>query len=289
MVKCGYIGRLINISIEIIISDISELIISFVYEGLVRNIEKTIIHKICFKVLLILIMLLLVLLLCRSVNKGKKADDFVRELSFLLNGDERIIDYKKQGLTVYSIICNDKAVEQGNLFVVFDYNESNKWERSYENDFTELKPWKLELSDIDGDDIQEILIAVKKTTIFDDTVKNRMFIFNYLDGKLVKKWTGSQIAGTWRDFYVGELVPIPGNELIFISKEDSGREKLCIYYWFDFGFFMLADSDSFQYIEDVSILSENRIKLRYIEGDEYKDIVLRVKGEKLIEEVHDMK
>jgi hypothetical protein len=184
---------------------------------------------------------------------------------------------------VYALVSREGEKKFGDLFVAFHKRRNGGWERFYENDFKKLKPWKIEIADIDGNAEKEILIAVRKTTALDQTEKNRMFIFNFKNNKLVKKWTGSQIAGIWRDLYVDDIVSIPGNELIFIEKaKDGNAEQVSIYYWYEFGFLRLAISDEYPQVKKLSILGEGKLQISYKrEGKDETDSLI-VKGGKLI-------
>jgi len=204
------------------------------------------------------------------------------EIAALLKERETVIDYVQETTAVYAIISHSGRSDYGELLVIFQKNKSGIWERSYENDFKELKPWKIEVADIDGDGISEILTAVYKTTHFDEEERNRMFIFNYIDGILTKKWTGSDIAGNWNDFIVGDLLPMKGDELIFTQETDGKLEKISIYYWFDFGFLLLADSESYSDIQSVNILKENRLELKVSTGEKTR-VILTLKDNKIVE------
>ncbi len=188
------------------------------------------------------------------------------QLEKALTNKERLIDYAVDEGNVYAFVSTTEDSSYGDLLLVFNHDKNGEWKRSYENDFSGLKPWRIRLADIDGDGEKELITSVRKTTFYDKEEKNRLFIFNYRDGKLVKKWTGSDIAGSWEDFITGELVNTKGEELIFISKTKEGKERLLIYHWFDFGFLMLAQSADYQDIIDVAIVKENRIRITYNDG-----------------------
>ncbi len=217
-----------------------------------------------------------ILLLTKSPEVAK--DDDIKKLRSFLDKNELIVDYAISKNRAYVIVSRQKNSEYGDLLLILEDSGNNEWNRIYENDFTGLKPWKIITADIDGDGQEEILTAVRKTTIYDQNDENRLFVFNYSDNILVKKWTGSKIAGRWRSFYAGELLPIPGQELIFIEKKENGREQLSIYYWFDFGFIMLAKSDEYENITKLSISEENLIEIEY---DEKQTARLTVKEGKI--------
>lgn len=192
---------------------------------------------------------------------------------------EILIDYICEGSILYALINSEGNLEYGDYFVIFTKEREGVWTRTYDNNFEQLKPWKIESGDIDGDSEKELLIAVIKSTPFDPEIKNRMFIFNMKNGVLVKKWTGSRIAGDWRDYYVGDLVrDIPGDELIFIEQLEEGQERISVYSWFDFGFFLLADSDELPLVNRLIISGDNSLQISPEDGQTRQ---LIMKGGKL--------
>lgn len=224
-------------------------------------------------ILTVAVVYILFLTKAAAGNKEEKS-----KFSSLLDKNELPVDYAISGNRAYVIVSRQEDKTYGDLLLILEA-AGNEWVRIYENDFTDLKPWKIATADIDGDGQEEILTAVRKTTIYDQSEENRLFIFNYSNNILIKKWTGSKIAGRWRSFYAGELLPIPGCELIFIEKTENGKERLSIYYWFDFGFIMLAKSEEYENFSKLSILEENLIEIEY---DGKQTALLTVKEGKLI-------
>ncbi len=190
-------------------------------------------------------------------------------LERVLKSSETIIDYAIENNKAFLLVSTVKELGFGDLFLVLERKGEEQWVRVYENDFTLLKPWKLELGDVDGDGITDILTAVRKTTHYDPKERNRLFIFNYQEAGLVKKWTGSDIAGNWMDFEVGELVDTKGEEIVFLSREEEGREKLLAYAWYDFGFLMLAQSEEYEGISSVELCGGNLLRLTHSKGEDY--------------------
>lgn len=238
-----------------------------------QTIRKTTIIYIIF--LLITVVLLFGLYLSKLHKNSKEG------LSSVIEKNEILIDYTIDGSLAYTLINRNGTKEYGDLFVVFERTD-NSWEKIYENDFKNLMPWKLELADIDGDNIPEILIALRKTTPYDKEVKNRMFIFNYQDDILSRKWTGSRIAGVWREFYVMDLLSTPGHELIFIEQTEEKKEMISIYSWFDFGFFRLAESEAYMRIQSLKMVNENLLEITYADNDKDSSILLVVDEGKLV-------
>lgn len=220
-----------------------------------------------------------ILLFTFGVVTYVRRNHMLEEFSGLLTSNETIVDYEKNNNTIYAIISSESHSEYGDLFVVLTKNQEGKWARSYENDFIDLKPWMLQLADVDGDGEKEIITAVRKTTHYDKTEKNRLFVFNYSDGLLIKKWTGSEIAGTWNFFLAKDILTIPGSELIFIEETEDKKEKISIYYWFDFGFLKLADSKPYDDIIDLTVLRENRIQITWRNDHEHRTVVMVKDGE----------
>lgn len=229
----------------------------------------------------VLIYIFLPILVILPLLYLEKKDSVISELNRALSPSQSIIDYAIQEDKAFAIISSEGRSDYGDLLAVFQKGEGTNWTSIYENDFKDLKPWKIELGDIDGDCTTEVITGVYKTTHFDQSPKNRLFIFNFDNGILSKKWTGSEIAGTWRDFTVGELLPTQGEELLFIEQIE-GKERMVVYYWFDFGFSLMAKSDMYQGIKEFSIQDDNRIKIRY-QDRQKRSTVLRIKDGKLKE------
>ncbi|MBO9596470.1 MAG: hypothetical protein J7559_01420 [Cohnella sp.] len=191
------------------------------------------------------------------------------------------VDEAREDGIRYAIVSMTGDQAFGDRLEIERQHSDGRWQRVYENDFKDLKPWKIEIGDIDGDDRKELLIAVNKPTHFDAEHRNRMFIFNFEGGKLVKKWTGSQLAGDWRTFRVGDLLPIPGDELIFIERLEGNKERIGVYYWLDFGFVRVADSEPYDPIESIDIAGGNRMDIRMKRSGEPR--TLTVEAGKVVE------
>ena len=212
-------------------------------------------------------------------KKDREAEAVPEKLAAALLPKEVLIDWSQNADDVYALVHSEGLQEYGDTLLVLR-EKDGIFTRVYENDFRELQPWKIDTADIDGDLEMEILVAVRKTTPYDKELKNRMFIFNYQEDVLVKKWTGSQIAGTWRDFYTEDLVDASGEEIILLEQLGEGLERIKVYYWFDFGFFLLGESGEYPSVKELIVAGENSIKVTLMEGPQ---INLIMKDGKLVE------
>jgi hypothetical protein len=216
--------------------------------------------------------------LCR---KGEDEQVSIK-LKRLLHRGEVLKDYRNENHTVYALVGTKGNKKHKDLLVVFAQNAEGELKRSYENDFTGLTPRKIETADIDGDGEKELLITVYKATHYDTIRKNRLFVFQY-HKVLEKKWTGSEIAGTWNTFYTGDLTDRKGDELIFVQRAAGGKERLAIYYWFDFGFVLLAKSREYPKIIDVKVTQEKKLEITYKDGIMPKIHTLVIRDGKVIQ------
>ena len=181
-----------------------------------------------------------------------------------LDENQELIDYAYNKDYLFAVLGDKKDRRYGNAVCIYrSENLSSKvnWIKVSEYDFSKVLPWKVEIGDIDDSENLELFIGVYKSTHFDNKQNNRMFVFNWDGEKLSKKWTGSQIGYCMKDFYVIDFLDMYGDELIILDKNKEGKERILIYYWLDFGFTLLAESENFDLIEKVEYSNDNLLKL----------------------------
>lgn len=98
------------------------------------------------------------------------------------------------------------------------------------------KPWKLEIADVDGDGIREIIVGIIKPTKFFPKPHNCLFIYGWNGKEIYKKWLGSSLSRPFTDFIFADLDEIKGDELIALETTLDGKKRLGIYRWNSFGF-----------------------------------------------------
>lgn len=98
------------------------------------------------------------------------------------------------------------------------------------------KPWKLEIADVDGDGIREIIVGIIKPTKFFPKPHNCLFIYGWNGKEVYKKWLGSSLSRPFTDFIFADLDGLKGEELIALETSLDGKKRLGIYRWNSFGF-----------------------------------------------------
>jgi len=197
-------------------------------------------------------------------EKEESSDWYKTAYALKLDENQELIDYAYNKDYLFAVLGDKKDRRYGNAVCIYrSENLSSKvnWIKVSEYDFSKVLPWKVKIGDIDDSENLELFIGVYKSTHFDNKQNNRMFVFNWDGEKLSKKWTGSQMGYCMKDFYVIDFLDMYGDELIILDKNKEGKERILIYYWLDFGFTLLAESENFDLIEKVEYSDDNLLKL----------------------------
>lgn len=123
----------------------------------------------------------------------------------------------------------------------------------YRGSFARLNPWKVQVSDVDGDGEKEISIGVYKTAKFHPVPAKRPFIYNWHDGKMSPKWLGSRLSRPFDDYIFSDIDGDGSDELISIEFLSNGDKVINSYKWKGFGFEGAGETCSF---EDISEIQE---------------------------------
>lgn len=160
--------------------------------------------------------------------------------------DEIILDYK-----IYDIDSdnNDELLmitksspmdEYGKNLVIYEFDEhenSLKLMELYRQDFSDVKPWKIDACNLDNDDETDIFIGVYKDTIFYKDFRKRPFFYSW-DGKnLNKKWLGSFFTD-WElvDLSFCDYYNTGYDVAIVLEKNKNDNYRIGIYNFIGFGF-----------------------------------------------------
>ena len=101
--------------------------------------------------------------------------------------------------------------------------------------------YQFQTGDVDGDDVEEALVGVIKSTRFDTETARRLFIFKNKNGHVRPLWMGSRLGGRLEDFC---WVPVGVRSL---ESGRNGRYAVVEYAWEGFGMgfvrYLVRDTD----------------------------------------------
>jgi hypothetical protein len=130
-------------------------------------------------------------------------------------------------------ILGQSGDERGRTLAVFD-STAVGWRRLFLDSDRGFRPWALELAELDGDPLPEVVVGAHKATRFDPVVCNRIFVYDLTaEGGLYAKWLGSKLGGTPSRFFVR---PGPDGRDRLHCVEEGRPEITHRYRWHGFGF-----------------------------------------------------
>ena len=143
-------------------------------------------------------------------------------------------------------------------------------------DVEELKPWKVDLCNVDGGEM-ELALGVYKKTPFDPKFAKRCFLYNidFKNRKLKPKLRISRLYNPIRDFNLCDIDGDSYDEIISIEKNIDGNFLFGVYDWTNFAFqrnhgsMILKEEPKFLDKEKKVEISGSEREL-YLEGDEIK-------------------
>lgn len=130
----------------------------------------------------------------------------------------------------------------------------------YSFDFSDIKPSKIQLGDVDGDGRTDISIVMYKKVKFHNALAKRPFFYNFESEKLVPLWLGSRLSRPFDDFILKDIDGDDISELIAIESLENQNRILAIYKWEGFGFRLFTQSyDEFKKISFNNTVDELKI------------------------------
>lgn len=143
-------------------------------------------------------------------------------------------------------------------------------------DVSDLKPWKIDLANVDGGPI-ELALGVYKKTPFDQKFARRCFLYNidFKNQKLRPKLRISRLYNPIKDFNLCDLDGDAYDEIISIEKNLDGNYLFGVYDWTNFavernyGSEVLKSEPKFLDKEKKVEIDGSEREL-YLEGDEVK-------------------
>ena len=123
------------------------------------------------------------------------------------------------------------------------WQNGHKRAESLHKSFT---PWKLQIVDVDGDDVDEIAVGVTKTTPNLPFRHRTLFILRFDGEKIGRKWTGSTMGRPLIDFCFGPKRQGRPQVLFTLEKRLDGWTALSAHEWTGFGFRKVGRQQAWQ-------------------------------------------
>jgi hypothetical protein len=98
-----------------------------------------------------------------------------------------------------------------------------------------LKPWKVQIADVDGDGREEIAVGVYKKARFHPVMAKRPFVYGWDGEDIYPKWLGSRLSRPFTDFVLADFGEGPA-KVIAVEETKDGANELAVYSWHGFGF-----------------------------------------------------
>lgn len=171
----------------------------------------------------------------------------------------------------------------GHKLVMLSYDNGLK--KSYEREFKELNPWKIQTCDVDDDHRREIALGVYKEASFHSVMAKRPFLYNWDKGDIVPKWRGSRLSRPFEDYIFFDIDADKKDEIIAIERLSDGKALINSYRWAGFGFESIAESMPYEDILKLVRQSDGRERLliQVKEGNRNSWIELEKADERLVE------
>lgn len=194
--------------------------------------------------------------------------------------DIAVGDIDRDGRDNILVLEGEKTSQYGDTLIVYDIlavSNGLQIREIYRNKMSAVRPWKIEVCEIDNDGEMEIFIAVNKATRLYKDIENRPFFFNFKNNILVKKWTGSKLRAPFTDVLFMDLNVNGSDEFIAIEALDEDQFVVSVYYWFGFGFILQGESHIYDRIDSVEakiIQEEPLIHVNIVENGRIKSVIL---------------
>lgn len=181
--------------------------------------------------------------------------------------DEKIIDFKFYDIDldgsdeILAITKLNKRSKYGDYLVIYDMKLNNDIIVSteiYRQDFSDLKPWKIDACNLDNDSDADIFIGVNKDTAFYKDVRNRPFFYSWDGKKLYKKWQGSFFTD-WNlvDITFGDYFNLGYDTAAVLEQNENDEFRVGVYSFTGFGFLNIAKSINYKDANSINTIREN--------------------------------
>ena len=181
--------------------------------------------------------------------------------------DEEIIDFKTYDIDSDKddeILAISKHIseEYGSDFIIYDIYEADGiilTKEIYRQDFSDIKPWKVDACNLDNDGETDIFIGVHKDTVFYKDVRNRPFFYSWDGEGLNKKWLGSFFTD-WDlvDIAFGDYFNL-GYDLAAVLEKNNDSYRIGYYKFVGFGFINMDTEEIYTNVKSIETVRDGGI------------------------------
>lgn len=203
--------------------------------------------------------------------------------SFLHINNKRIIDEKVIDFKIYDIDndSNDEIAvitkkdsdiygQYVIIYKILNKNETIYLEEIYRKDFLDIKPWKIDICNLDNDGDTDFFIGVYKDTKYYKDIRNRPFFYSWNGSNLYKKWTGSFFTELdLIDVTFSDYMNLGWEQIAILEKNNQGLYRVGLYSFIGFGFQKIAESVFYENVKSISSKQITGKKYIYLEFSEY--------------------
>ena len=191
-----------------------------------------------------------------------KTDKVFKKLIYEELIDHRIYNIDSDENDEILVINRHATEEQGSDFVIYDIEEGNgsmKAKEIYRQDFSDIKPWKVDACNLDNDGETDIFIGVHKDTVFYKDVRNRPFFYSWDGEGLNKKWLGSFFTD-WDlvDIAFGDYFNL-GYDLAAVLEKNNDSYRIGYYKFVGFGFINMDTEEIYTNVKSIETVRDGGI------------------------------
>lgn len=164
-----------------------------------------------------------------------------------------VADYDRDGNDDLFLLQKRQGQEYGERLILLDYN-GHILEKTYDESFQNVNPWKVQVCDVDGDGKPEVSLGVYTVAKYHPVYAKRPFLYEFSNHRLYPKWLGSRLSRPFEDYVFNDLDSDRMDELIALETMRDGKKELNAYKWTGFGFESIGVSQEYDVIRDLSAL-----------------------------------
>lgn len=142
-----------------------------------------------------------------------------------------------QGSTIYFIL---RGKRDGRIGFADINISSGKLGEPHMDSHAEHNPWRIYPCDLYGDGIRKLCLGVRKTTRFDKTIANRIYVYGRSKEGIYPVWFGTRLGLPFLDFAVCDIDGDGIEEVITLGEKADGSRIVVSYKHADFGFDMAS-------------------------------------------------